>query len=118
MSTTDTEDTGYEFAYIESISSGAWHPEFIDHTGKKPEKRGPSVDTLTVRNAKWRFTLYTGEWSGTPGGELYDLEDDPNEFVNRWEDAAYQKVRSELTVVLLNRLAATRDPLPQRTKPF
>ncbi|GIU90453.1 MAG: hypothetical protein KatS3mg010_1552 [Acidimicrobiia bacterium] len=31
-----------------------------------------------------------------PWGELYDLEDDPGELVNRWDDPAYASVRTEL----------------------
>jgi hypothetical protein len=37
--------------------------------------------------------LVTREWrvsmaEGIPGGELYDLKNDPDEFFNRWNDGA------------------------------
>jgi hypothetical protein len=37
--------------------------------------------------------LVTKDWrvsmaEGIPGGELYDLKNDPDEFFNRWADAA------------------------------
>jgi hypothetical protein len=39
-------------------------------------------DLYTLRTRKWRLSYYPHQ----PYGELYDLEDDPNEFVNRWRD--------------------------------
>lgn len=111
----DAQETGYEFAYIESIASGAHSPHYSDSSGKKRQKTDarPS-DTLTIRSKQWRLTFYTG----SSDGELYDLEDDPNEFNNRWNDPALKNVKGELMVELLNHTAATRDPLPLRNKPY
>lgn len=105
--TGETNTTGYEFAYSESVSSGAVHPEFQTNPGR-------GADTLTIRNHEWRFTVHSG--AGT--GELYDLKNDPDEFENRWDDPAFREIRSDLTLALLDRAAATRDPLPQRTHPY
>ena len=51
---------------------------------------------------------------GTGGGELYDLERDPLESVNRWDDPAYTHDKIELLGRLGDRLAWTADPLPLR----
>lgn len=51
---------------------------------------------------------------GTEGGELYDLESDPGETTNRWDDPAYAEVKSELLIRLSDRMAYTADPLPER----
>lgn len=45
-------------------------------------------------------------------GELYDLKSDTGEVVNRWDDANYQAIKTELLVRLCARMAQTIDPLP------
>jgi arylsulfatase A-like enzyme len=47
-------------------------------------------------------------------GELYDLEADPNETKNLWDDPDAQSTKLELFRRLSNRMAQTVDPLPQR----
>jgi arylsulfatase A-like enzyme len=47
--------------------------------------------TLTTRRYKvTRYEAIEGV------GELYDFDDDPGEFVNRWDDPAYATIRSDL----------------------
>ncbi len=113
--TSKEKDTGYEFAYIESVSSGEYHPEYFDHQGKG-RKRKPEnpIDTLTIRSDEWRFTYYAAQGKG----ELYDLKKDPNEFENLWDDASYNDVKNELMVRLLDHVAKTRDPLPMKIRPY
>lgn len=45
-------------------------------------------------------------------GELYDLERDPGEVENRWDDPAYTVIKAELLARLCARMAETIDPLP------
>ena len=89
--TTDSTDTGYEYAYIEHADSD-----------------------YSLRGRKWRITVYPGH----DYGELYDVENDPNEFANLWDDTRFEQVRNELIRALLARIVATRDPLPLREKPY
>lgn len=89
--TTNGNDTAYEYAYIE-------------HAGSD----------YSLRSLKWRFTYYPGK----EYGELYDLEKDPYEFVNLWNDKTCGNIKKELTTILLDRLVSTRDPLPIREKPY
>jgi arylsulfatase A-like enzyme len=49
-----------------------------------------AMRTLTTR----RFKLH--RYLDQPFGELYDLEDDPGEVVNRWDDPAYEPARRDL----------------------
>jgi len=51
--------------------------------------------TLTTR--RWRVTRNERD---PAGGELYDLHEDPGEFVNRWADPALVSVRSDLLATL------------------
>ena len=47
-------------------------------------------------------------------GELYDLEQDPGENLNRWNDPACQATKAALLQRLTDRMAWTIDPLPAR----
>ena len=66
--------------------------------------------TSMVRTRKHKLALA----HGTGKGELYDLEKDPTETVNRWGDPAYAGVQNDLLIQLADRLSDTVDPLPPR----
>ena len=101
--TTDSTDTGYESALIEFGTSGATVPNLV-----RPDAETP--DLYTIRGAKWRMSYYPGK----DYGELYDLENDPHEFVNRWKDPSLQATKRQLKDELLDRVLAAHDPLPVR----
>ena len=67
-----------------------------------------------IRTRDWKLVHYAGK----PFGELYDLRNDPNEYVNLWADPNRRQVREELTARLLSRLIETEDPLPARLAPY
>lgn len=54
----------------------------------------------TIRTRKWKFSYYQNR----PYGELYDMESDPWEKVNLWDDGAYKDVKYELMRKLMDRL--------------
>ena len=51
---------------------------------------------------------------GRGEGELYDLDDDPEEAVNRFFDPDYREVKLDMLSRLTDRMAFTADPLPER----
>ena len=51
---------------------------------------------------------------GTNDGELYDLETDPQETHNLWNDSEYANEKIDMLTRLTDRMAWTTDPLPQR----
>ena len=59
----------------------------------------------------WTCTSYEagGMYDGTEG-ELYDLSEDPNQWVNRWDDAACQSRRADMVADLYDTLPAPRQP--------
>jgi arylsulfatase A-like enzyme len=70
------------------------------------------VDLLlrTVRTRRHKLTLELESGAG----ELYDLQEDPSELVNRFDDASYKRVRAELTDMIRSRPDdALRPVLPQ-----
>ncbi len=75
--------------------------------------RGLDPATITqvgVRTRDWKLIHY----QDYPHGELYDLSSDPGEFDNLWAEPDYREQRSEMESLLMQRLAAARDPLPVR----
>ncbi|MEL7149522.1 MAG: sulfatase-like hydrolase/transferase [Pseudomonadota bacterium] len=67
----------------QSLLEGGRDLAFIqyDHQTTNPGLgRPPRVHT--IRTARWRLSLF----DGTQWGELYDLETDPGEFENLWDD--------------------------------
>lgn len=56
----------------------------------------------------WRYTVYLGqEW-----GELYDLENDPNETRNLWDSPEHKDIRAHLSERLNHHLIAQMDESP------
>jgi arylsulfatase A-like enzyme len=73
-----------------------------------PARCGVALDLRTVRTQKAKLTLEieSGE------GELYLLDEDPGEMVNRFNDPACGAVKDELTAMIRARPQDIRDPLP------
>jgi arylsulfatase A-like enzyme len=66
--------------------------------------------TLVTR--RWRLSLYdSAEW-----GELYDLEADPQEANNLWDDPCHTRRRSEIMERLARQLIAGNDRSPSPTR--
>ncbi len=58
---------------------------------------------------QWRYTMYLDqEW-----GELYDLQNDPHETNNLWDDPDHSKIRARLAERLNHQLTAQMDESPQ-----
>ena len=57
-----------------------------------------------VRTHRWKLNYYVGH-----GGELYDLENDPGEWDNLYDDPAHQPIVRELKGVLLDWLISADE---------
>lgn len=105
--TTDSMDTGYSSALIQYGISGASLPEVSNLDGGTP-------DLWTLRTREWRLSYYPG----LKTGELYNLGDDPEEFVNLWDRAGLESRKAMLKDELLDRVLNAHDPLPARERPY
>jgi len=70
----------------------------------------PPAQMTMVRTERYKLTVD----HNASFGELYDLQDDPDERYNHWDDPAYTAVKTMMLVRLCNRMAWTADPLPAR----
>jgi arylsulfatase A-like enzyme len=68
------------------------------------------VRLRTIVTERWRMTIVHGD----PGGELYDLANDPHEMDNLFDDPGHRAVRGELMEMLAYRQMelVDRSPLP------
>lgn len=67
-----------------------------------------------IRNRRYKLVVYHGHEKG----ELFDLQEDPNEFQNLWDDPAHSQVRFELMKQSFDALAFAADLGPEQTRYF
>lgn len=63
-----------------------------------------------LRTDKHKLVIFADETYG----ELFDLESDPQERQNRFDDPAYSGIKQQLMERLIHRLMQDQDPLPVR----
>ena len=68
------------------------------------------VSVTTLVDGRWRISV----WQGHEWGELYDLENDPAELVNLWDDPKHSKQRENLMLDLVHAIQdhAETSPYP------
>ena len=86
----------------------------IEYGSQRPVAGLPGEMTMrTLVDKRWRITLYRG----VPWGELYDLQADPHELHNLWDEPESASARLELTERLAQKMMdlAERSPRPTHT---
>lgn len=71
----------------------------------------PPIHVTALRSGTHKLVVWHGRPSmrGQPEGELYDLDRDPDELCNLWDDPAHADIRAALTARLLEALVAVED---------
>jgi arylsulfatase len=67
-----------------------------------------------LRNERYKLVHY----HGNPAGELYDLQRDPDEFTNLWDDDRHSALRAQLTRQLFDAIMLATDPGQPRIGPM
>jgi arylsulfatase A-like enzyme len=75
----------------------------------RPSRSGVELQLQTVRTRRHKLTLE--QISGA--GEMYDLQEDPGEMRNCFDDPAYAAVRRTLCDMIASRPDEKAAPLPQ-----
>jgi arylsulfatase A-like enzyme len=63
-----------------------------------------------IRADRYKLVVYHGHGLG----EMFDLQDDPGEFVNLWDDPAYRDVKTDLLIQSFDALAFAVDVGPRQ----
>ncbi len=87
--------------YCEYYNAMGWHRE-------------PAAHATMVRSRHHKIVVA----HGTGDGELYDLNSDPQETNNLWDSPDYASIKLEMQGRLIDRMAWTVDPLPERQAPW
>ena len=85
---------------------------FVQYSHQKPmDGLAVRPNIHTVRDARYRLSVVQGMgW-----GELYDLDDDPGEFDNLWDDPAAQTIKAKLLETLAQAELRYIDQTPMPT---
>jgi arylsulfatase len=88
-----------------------WRDWALSQYRSSGDPANPSAHLTMLRSGRYKLIAHHGAPSSPRPrtGELYDLETDPGELVNLWEDAAHRPVRLELAEQLLDVLAGVED---------
>lgn len=94
-------DEHRDSVYCEYYNAQPWHPDLPPQCTMVSDGRYKLVRVHSSRE-----------------GELYDLEKDPAETNNVYDDPAYVPVKLKMMELLTDRMAWTVDPLPERLADF
>jgi arylsulfatase A-like enzyme len=97
------------------MDGGAGHDAVLIEYGSQRPLFGTTGEMAmrTLVDQRYRITYYRG----VPWGEFYDLETDPLEMDNLWDDPAAAGAKRAMTERLMHKMMelAERSPLPTRT---
>lgn len=82
--------------------------EFYETLKRRPKHRLSSA--TMIRTKEYKLVNYHGHEKG----ELFDLENDPNEFENLWDDPDYQQIKLELMRKSFDATVSAIDTGPKR----
>jgi arylsulfatase len=97
----------HSFDDMEGIPTTPTSPDFSPSL-----KKGDLGPIKSVRTRDWKLVYYPGNQEG----ELYDLNQDPGELVNRWNDLDLVGIQNELNLRILDWCIQTEDRRPSITK--
>ena len=85
-----------------------------DATLMEDDDEDNSAFCRTIRTARYHMTYHLPEREG----ELYDMQDDPKQLVNRYNDRAYRNARAELFEIMSIEMMLACDPKPEQVAAY
>ncbi|MCC6681859.1 MAG: sulfatase-like hydrolase/transferase [Phycisphaeraceae bacterium] len=84
------------------------HGQFYAGTGPAPGSEDWTESFHTMyRDQRYKHVVY----HGYPGGELFDMQQDPDEYTNLWDDPDHRQLRDELLLKNFNASARANYPV-------
>ena len=96
------------------LSGAAKHRPFVRSEYHDALQMPDATHANMLRNERYKLVYYHGH----PAGELYDLEKDPHEFRNLWDDPQYLALKHELTKQLFDAVMLATDAGQPRIGPM
>ncbi len=87
---------------------------FCESYGTKVNSTEPTWTVSMVRTKTHKIAVC----HGTDQGELYDMQADPGEHVNLWNDPKHAALKAEMMKRCFDASIATMDPVPMRVAPW
>jgi uncharacterized sulfatase len=78
-----------------------------DHVIVENQHQPTTMHMRTFINQRYKLTVHFNQ----SYGELYDLQEDPGEYTNRWDDPAWQGLKRDLLLAFMHGEMA-KSPLP------
>lgn len=90
------------------------HDVYSEYYNAMPWHRDPTAQATMLRTDRHKLVAV----HSLDTGELYDLDEDPDETHNLWDDPSHQAIKGQLLGRLADRMAWTVDPLGERVAPY
>jgi len=122
QSTVDLPQTFLSFAGLPVPRTMAGVDEKAVWTGEKDtirthvivenQHQPTKMNMRTYINSRYKLTVHFNQ----PYGELYDLQEDPGEYINLWNKTAYQDLKRDLLLAFIHgEMAKAPLPMPRIT---
>ena len=116
----DSHKNEFDTAYMESGYGGLiWNSDDAltpeeEGTSDEARSRYDCLNTWTQSGVvrALRYDRYKIQLDSEENGFLYDLESDPLELVNLWDDSSYSGVKIKMLTLLSREMMNHYDPLP------
>lgn len=104
--------TGMQGVALPVVDGTSRNAALIQYEHQKPSAIfGPAPRVHSAHDGRWRLSIY----DSSDFGELYDLESDPEELTNLWDDPASAAEKSRMLLILGKLEVAVMDRIPVPT---
>jgi len=102
---------------LDRLVAGFRDGVYCEYYNSNPAETSPHKCRAYItmwRDRRYKIVVYHGEQFG----ELYDLERDPDEFENQWDNPDYSETRFAMMKRCFDARVFAMDPMPPRKSAF